>query len=336
MVTRLRNRASASASRPRRPAPRGSRKPLAETTIAVLSRELDEARQQQAATADVLKVISHSTYDLQSVLDKLSALAARLCEADIVTIWRPVGPGYRPVARFGTSRAHDDYMASLSLKPDRGSCVGRVLLEAKTVQIPDIRAHPEYTLDARSGGALKEYRTVLGVPLLRDGMPIGVIALRRHTVRPFTEKQIELVTGFADQAVIAIENVRLFHEEATARAAAEAARDAAEVARVEAAAVRIDVERTREVLQTVLDNMSDGIVLFDKDLCLRFVNRKLMEFQQYTPEVAHPGASIYDLLRFQAERGDFGRVDDVAQIVQQRAALAFRPEGGCYERKRRT
>jgi signal transduction histidine kinase/ActR/RegA family two-component response regulator len=224
MVTRLRNRVSA--SRPRRSAPRSSRKPRgtdAETTVAVLTRELDEARQQQAATADVLKVISHSTYNLQSVLDKLSALAARLCEADIVTIWRPVGPGYRPVARFGTSRAHDDYMADLSVKPERGSCVGRVLLEAKTVQIPDIRADPEYTLDARSEGALKEYRTILGVPLLRDGMPIGVIALRRHTVRPFTEKQIELVTTFADQAAIAIENVRLFRALDAAKQAAEAA-----------------------------------------------------------------------------------------------------------------
>jgi signal transduction histidine kinase/DNA-binding NarL/FixJ family response regulator len=336
MIMRPRNRASASASRPRRSAPpRSSRKPRgtdAETTVAVLTQELDEARQQQAATAEVLKVISHSTYDLQSVLDKLSALAARLCEADIVTIWRPVGPGYRPVARFRTSRAHDDHMASLSLKPERGSCVGRVLLEAKTIQIPDIRADPEYTLDARSRGALKEYRTVLGVPLLREEIPIGVIALRRHTVRPFTEKQIELVTTFADQAAIAIENVRLFEEEATARAAAEAARDAAERARAEAGASRADAERTREVLQTVIDNMRDAVALFDKDLRLRFLNHQLIEFQQYPPEVARPGTSMHDLIRFLAERGDFGR-DDVERIVQQRAALILRPGGNRYERR---
>src|SRR6516162_4185240 len=137
MVTRLRNRTSASASRPRRSAPRSSRKPRgkdAETTVTVLTRELDEARQQQAAAADVLRVISHSAYDLQTVLDKVSALAARVCEADIVTVWRMAGPGYRLVARFGTSRAHDDYMANLSLKPERGSCVGRVVLEARIVQ----------------------------------------------------------------------------------------------------------------------------------------------------------------------------------------------------------
>jgi signal transduction histidine kinase/DNA-binding response OmpR family regulator len=216
MVARHKKRASAPVPRLRRSALRSSRKSRGTDaemkTGAVLTRELDEARQQQAATADVLKVISHSTYDLQSVLDKLSALAARLCEADIVTIWRPAGPGYRVVARFGTSRAHDDYMANLSLKPERGSCVGRALLEARIVQIPDIRKDPEYTLDARRAGAPKGYRTILGVPLMREGTPIGVIALGRHTVRPFTEKQIELVTTFADQAVIAIENVRLFDQ----------------------------------------------------------------------------------------------------------------------------
>ena len=210
MVTRIRNRASA--SRPRRSTPRSARKPRDTDTVAVPTRELDEAREQQTASADVLKAIDYSTYDVQSVLDKLSRLAGRLCDADFVTIWRTAGPRYRLVAKSRSSRAHDEHLANLSLKPEQGSCVGRVLLEAKTVHIRDICADPEYTLDARRGGALKGYRTILGVPLLREGMPIGVIVLGRRTVRSFTEKQIELVTTFADQAAIAIQNVQLFDE----------------------------------------------------------------------------------------------------------------------------
>src|SRR5262249_44113914 len=172
----------------------------------------DEARHHQVGTPEVLKAIRHSTSDLQSVFDTLGALAARLCEADIVTIWRPAGAGYRLVAKFGTSRAHDEYMANLSLKPERGSCIGRALLEARMVQIPDIRKDPQYALGPRRAGPPKGFRPIPRFPHLREGIPIGIIALGRHTVRPFTEKQIELVTTFADQAVIAIENARLFDE----------------------------------------------------------------------------------------------------------------------------
>jgi GAF domain-containing protein len=174
--------------------------------------DLSESLQQQTATADVLKVISRSTFDLQAVLNTLVESAARLCDADIVSIWRPKGPDYRIAASYRTTSAHDEYLAKLAIKPGRGSCVARTLLTGKIVHIPDIREDPEYTLDLKKPGALEGYRTMLGVPLLREGTPIGVIALIRSTVRPFSDKQIDLATTFADQAVIAIENVRLFDE----------------------------------------------------------------------------------------------------------------------------
>jgi GAF domain-containing protein len=174
--------------------------------------DLSESLQQQTATADVLKVISRSTFDLQAVLDTLVESVARLCDADIVTIWRPNGPDYRIAATYQTTRAHDEYLANLAIKPGRGSCVGRTLLTAGIVHIPDIREDLEYTLELKKAGTLEGYRTMLGVPLLREGTPIGVIALIRSTVRPFTDKQIDLVTIFADQAVIAIENARLLNE----------------------------------------------------------------------------------------------------------------------------
>jgi GAF domain-containing protein len=178
-----------------------------------LLNELRESLQQQTATADVLKVISRSTFDLQVVLGTLVESAAKLCEADIATIWRPQGPAYRVAATYQTTVAHKEYLANLPIKPGRGSCVARTLLEAKIVHIPDIREDPEYALELKKEGELAGYRTMLGVPLLREGNPIGVIALVRSTMSPFTDGQIELVTTFADQAVIAIENVRLFEAE---------------------------------------------------------------------------------------------------------------------------
>ena len=175
-----------------------------------LLNELRESLQQQTATADVLKVISRSTFDLQTVLDTLVESAARLCEADMAVLARPKDGHYHFEATFGFSPEYKEFVASHPAAIDRGTATGRTLVEGTITHIPDVLTDTEYTYT--EGQKIGGYRTLLAVPMLREGMPIGVLSLQRKAVRPFTEKQVALVTTFADQAVIAIENVRLFDE----------------------------------------------------------------------------------------------------------------------------
>jgi signal transduction histidine kinase/putative methionine-R-sulfoxide reductase with GAF domain len=174
------------------------------------SHELTESLQQQTATADVLKVISRSTFDLQVVLNTLIESAVRLCDADMGTINRQHDDSYQQVASCGYSPEFDKYMADHPLPLGRATTVGRTVMDLLPVQVLDVLADPEYAF--KEGATLCGLRTSLGVPLLREGVPIGVMVLMRKTVRSFTDKQIELLQTFADQAVIAIENVRLFDE----------------------------------------------------------------------------------------------------------------------------
>src|SRR3984893_18254053 len=210
--------------------------------------DLSESLQHQTATAEVLKVISRSAFDLQSVFGTLLESAVRLCEAESAQIFRRSDNFYQLTACRGYSAEYEQHMQHHRLSPGRESLVGRIALEGRMVLIPDVLADPVYNQpeQQRLGG----WRTMMGVPLLREGVPFGALTLTRSTVRPFTDKQIELLTTFADQAVIAIENARLF-DEVQARTR-ELARSVEELRAL--GAVSQAVNSTLD-LQTVLDTI---------------------------------------------------------------------------------
>ena len=220
-----------------------------ETKVARLTRELKEAHEQQTATADVLKLISRSTFDLQAVFQTLIELAARLCRAEKAGFWRLRDSKFQSVAVCGFQQDYLDHVQAHPLKLDRSSIGGRAVLERAIVHIDDVLADPEFTLFESQ--KLGNFRTALGVPLMREGIVIGAMFLSRSTVDPFTQQQIDLVTTFADQAVIAIENVRLF-DEVQART-----RDLSESLQQQTATADVlkVISRSTFDLQTVLDTL---------------------------------------------------------------------------------
>jgi two-component system, NtrC family, sensor kinase len=243
--------------------------------VGILTRELKEANERQTATGDVLKIISRSSVDLETVLDTLVETVARLCRVDHVYMVRRRGDNYHNVASRGLSQDANEFFLAHPGAHDRGTMAGRVAVERRVVHIPDVLQDPDYTY--REGQKLAGHRTMLGIPLLREDTLVGIFVVARTRVEPFTEKEIELATSFADQAVIAIENARLFEE----------------------------LRDRQAELRVTFDNMGDGVVMFDAAGRLTAWNRNFQEILDLSDDFLAQRPSFSEYFRYLADRGEY-------------------------------
>jgi two-component system NtrC family sensor kinase len=278
--------------------------------IDLRTRERDEALEQQTATAEVLKIISRSLVDLETVLDTLVETVARLCRADQVYMFHLRHDLWHLVAAWGLSAEAREFFLTHPFTPGRGSTSGRAALERRAVLIPDVLQDPEYALN--EGQKIAGYRTTLGIPLLREDTLIGVFSIARTRVEAFTEKEIELATTFADQAVIAIENARLFDE----------------------------LRDRQAELRVTFDNMGDGVVMFDAEGRLAAWNRNFQEILDLPDAFLAGRPSYAGYFRYLADRGEYS-TDLEAQlsgtIEDTRREMRFertRPDGRIIEVRR--
>ncbi len=247
--------------------------------------DLQESLEYQTATSDVLKVISQSTFDIQPVFDTIVATATRLCDADAATIRSREGEAFRVAATFAASPEYAAFQRGRLLTASRETLAGRTAIEGQVVHIHDIASDPEYA-DLKSA-TLGQFRTALGVPLLREGVVVGVITLRRQRVQPYTDRQIELVRTFADQAVIALENARLLGE-LQQRTAELAARNSEFGERIEHQSATIDVLKAMSASPGDPQPVFDLIVRRARELC-NIPNAGLFEFDG---ELVHRRSSV--------------------------------------------
>jgi two-component system, NtrC family, sensor kinase len=250
-----------------------------------LINETREALEQQTATSDVLKVISRSSVDLKTVLDTLVETAARLCRADQTQMFRRQDDRYHVVASYGASLEFKEWLSRNPLPATgRGTAIARAAAERRTVHITDVMTDPEYSWE--EGRRIGGYRTVLAVPLLRGDTEIGFFTLLRIHAAPFTDKEIELANTFADQAVIAIENARLFDE----------------------------LRDRQAELRVTFDSMGDGVVMFGTDTRLVAWNRNFQTILDLPDELIAQRPTYVDYVRILAERGEFGTDDIEAEL----------------------